>query len=141
MDIFDYKFEWNIENLCKTFQKILDVVSRENDQRQEAVSRFYEFEEAGYEYAHTSTGCNGTHAKWMKFSISEHSADLLAAKVYEATHDWPGWRCLAVNVNAFDGNGTISCELDGGNFDLVYGKEYDIVRDLDGNGHKLVCKN
>ena len=138
MDIFDYKFEWNIENLCKTFQKILDVISRENDQRQEAVSRFYEFEEAGYEYAHTSTGCNGTHAKWMKFSISEHSADLLAAKVYEATHDWPGWRCLKVLV--FANQGALSFELDGGNYDLIRYKKCDLIYDLDGYGYKHVCK-
>ena len=139
MDLFDWKFEWNIENLSKTFQKILDVISIEND-RHESSNRFYQFEEVGYEYDYASTGCNGTHYKWMKFPISNSTADEMAVKIYKATHDWPGWRCLDVDVQSFVSNGTISCALNGGHFDQVQGKDCDILHDPDGSGHKLVCR-
>ena len=95
------EIQWTPEGLEKIVRNWLHWASEPDPS-----CRFCEYNEAGYDWnvgaLHYSTEVNGTHhwIKNIKAADAKKGATSIAKELFEKSEDFPGWRCLSVDISA-----------------------------------------
>lgn len=108
----DCKIEWNTEALRDVVERVFDRIDEEVS-HDETTSLCYQYEEKRDVMDMSNTDINDTRHWSITFEVPKNDIDQITRALYDETCDWPGRRCLVIDVTVGDygGKGKIQCAL------------------------------